>query len=119
MIYSNSSPIIRYKLRMTVIENPRGDEHRRLYILVTALIIMSFSFMCLPRSAVDLEGEILNSDLLLLMEDQKPDLRWGREHIEGPSQEPVRDHILRREWGEHTRVEPQPHPLHRRQVDRH
>ncbi|POR30919.1 hypothetical protein TPAR_08904, partial [Tolypocladium paradoxum] len=62
--YTDGGPIITYKPHEIVIDNPRGAEHRRMYVFVTSPIIMSFPFECPMREIPDLESEMLNSILL-------------------------------------------------------
>ena len=74
--YKSRGPIVRYEPQKTVIENPRGNEHRRMYMFVTSPIIMPFPFMCPVKTVVDLEGTILNTVLLPLRDNQKLDFMW-------------------------------------------
>lgn len=56
--YADGGPIVVYKPHETVIENLRGDEHRRMYVFVTSPIAMPFPFECPVRTLPDFEGEI-------------------------------------------------------------
>jgi DNA-directed RNA polymerase subunit M/transcription elongation factor TFIIS len=74
--YLDDGPVVYYAPHATVIPNPRGDEHRRMYMFVTSPIVMSFPFRLPKTMTVDLEGEILNQILLPLRDDQKLDFMW-------------------------------------------
>lgn len=54
-------------------ENLRGDERRRMYMLVTSRIIMFFCFPYPVKTVVDLGSEFLNFILLPLRDDQELD----------------------------------------------
>lgn len=88
--YMDGGPIVSYAPHEVVIENPRGDEFRRMYMFVTSPIIMSHPFECPVREMPDYEGEMLNSIMLPLRDDQKLDFLWrmGKaltDPIESPS----------------------------------
>jgi len=74
--YLDDGPVVYYSPHATVIPNPRGDEHRRMYMFVISPIVMSFPFRLPKTMTVDLEGEILNQILLPLRDDQKLDFMW-------------------------------------------
>lgn len=88
--YLDEGPIVEYRPHELVIENPRGDEHRRMYMFATSPIVMSFPFECPMRTVPDFEGEVMNAVLLPLRDDQKLDFLWrmGKaltDPIESPS----------------------------------
>ncbi|KAK5145851.1 hypothetical protein LTR04_001193 [Oleoguttula sp. CCFEE 6159] len=74
--FTDEGPVVSYKPHKTVIGNPRGDEHTRMYMFVTSPIVMPFPFPCPVKTVVDLEGEMLNQILLPLRDDQKLDFMW-------------------------------------------
>ncbi len=74
--YLDDGPVVSYAPHATVIPNPRGDEHRRMYMFVTSPTVMSFPFRLPKKMVVDFEGEILNQILLPLRDDQKLDFMW-------------------------------------------
>ena len=74
--FTPEGPIVSYRPHRTVIDNPRGDEFRRMYMFVTSPIVMPFPFPCPTKTVVDLEGEVLNEVLRPLRDDQKLDFMW-------------------------------------------
>lgn len=74
--YTDDGPIEEYKPHDVVIDNPRGDEHRRMYMFVTSPIIMPFPFTYPVTTIPDFESETMNSILLPLRDDQKLDFMW-------------------------------------------
>lgn len=74
--YMDEGPVVYYRPHKTIIENRRGDEHRRIYMFVTPPIIMLFPYPCPMKTVVDLESEVINSILLPLGDDQKIDFMW-------------------------------------------
>ncbi|KAF4460194.1 cell division control 48 variant 1 [Fusarium albosuccineum] len=76
IVYLDDGPIVKFEPHELVIDNNRGDEHRRMYMFVTSPIIMTFPFECPMQIIPDFESEILNSILLPLRDDQKLDFLW-------------------------------------------
>lgn len=74
--YKDGGPIVVYTPHKTVIENPREDEYRRMYMFVISPIVMPFPFRLPKKTVVDFEGEVLNQILLPLTDDQKLDFMW-------------------------------------------
>jgi len=67
--YMEGGPIVSYRPHRTVIENLRGDEHRRMYMFVTSPMVMPFPFLCPKTTVIDMDSEVLNSILLPLRGD--------------------------------------------------
>ncbi|KAH9827501.1 cell division control protein 48, variant 1 [Teratosphaeria destructans] len=67
--YPDGGLVVSYAPYPVVIPNPRGEEHRRMYMFVTSPIVMPFLFRLPKKMTVDFEGEILNQILLPLRDD--------------------------------------------------
>ncbi|OBT60330.1 hypothetical protein VE03_10271 [Pseudogymnoascus sp. 23342-1-I1] len=74
--HTEHGPIVFYSPHKLVLSNPRGPEHRRVYMFVTQPIVMPHPFECPIRTVVDMDGDIINKMLLPLRDDQKLDLTW-------------------------------------------
>jgi len=58
-------PIIIYKPYEIIIDNIRGNEHKKIYIFIIYFIIISFFFSYFIKTVVDYENDIFNKIIFL------------------------------------------------------
>jgi hypothetical protein len=74
--YVNDGPVVTMDMHRTVIDNPRGDEHRRMYMFVNSPLLMPFPFEIPRRIMIDMDNEMMFEILRPLRDDQKRDFMW-------------------------------------------
>jgi hypothetical protein len=96
-----------------VIENPRGDEYRRMYMFATSPIYMPFPFSYRVKTVVGMEGNVISSCL----GDRKLDFMW---RIGNALTDPVKNPCVIISYGrreEHPGHEREQSPGYQRQGD--